>query len=82
MSQPHVVNSYENRRFETVSDRRANQSVSRHGTRQRSYSDHYEYSDGSVVRVHVHDNVRSGGNQFVHVIGGWNPDGSRWGRQD
>ena len=79
MANPSYSHTVENRRFETVSDRHANQTTSG-GTRQRSYSDHHYYTDGSVVREHVHDNARSGGNQFTHVIGGWNADGTRWGR--
>ncbi|WP_156255809.1 hypothetical protein [Sandarakinorhabdus oryzae] len=69
-----------NRVFETVSDRYANQGVAPWQGRQRSYSFHDYYTDGSVVRRHVHDNARSGGNQFQHVIGGWDANGNQWGR--
>ncbi|MCZ8074188.1 MAG: hypothetical protein O9341_08630 [Paucibacter sp.] len=81
MAQPQLVSSTLHRTFETASDRRANQTVGR-GPLQRSYSWRSLYTDGSVVREHVHDNARSGGNQFQHVIGGFNPDGTRWGRND
>ncbi len=70
-----------NRRFQTQQDRYANQTRSSGERRQRSLSIHHYYSDGSVVREHVHNNIRTG-EQFSHVIGGWNPDGTRWGRQD
>jgi hypothetical protein len=80
MAQPFYQGTVTNRVFETVSDRHANQNVAPQGQRQRSYSFHHYYTDGSVVREHVHDNARSGGNQFQHVIGGWSPNGNYWGR--
>jgi hypothetical protein len=82
MAQPEFQGSTVNRTFQTEADRYANQTRAPGEQRQRSRSIHNFYSDGSVVREHVHDNARSGGQQFSHVIGGWNPDGSRWGRQD
>ena len=83
MAQPQVVRSTLHRTFQTAADRVANQAVApRHAPLQRSHSYRTLYTDGSVVREHVHDNARSGGNQFQHVIGGFNPDGSRWGRND
>ncbi|MEJ7807876.1 MAG: hypothetical protein WKG03_18390 [Telluria sp.] len=83
MAQPTLTGTTLHRSFETAADRRANQSVApSHAPLQRSHSYRSLYSDGSVVREHVHDNARSGGNQFQHVIGGFNPDGSRWGRND
>jgi hypothetical protein len=81
MAQPNYTSST-HRVFETAADRYANQNVAPGGRRQRSYSIRYYYEDGSVVREHVHDNARTGGHQFAHVIGGFNPDGSRWGRND
>ncbi len=81
MAQPQLVRSDLHRTFETVSDRQANQTVSNRPL-QRTNSWRSLYTDGSVVREHVHDNARSGGNQFQHVIGGFNPDGTRWGRND
>ena len=76
---PTVVGQVTNRRFQTESDRDANDNRRRGERRQRSHSIHREYSDGSVTRVHRHDNVRSG-DQFEHVIGGWNADGVYRGR--
>lgn len=77
---PTVVGQVTNRRFQTADDRYANQTRAPGEQRQRSHSIHREYSDGSVQRVHRHDNVRNG-NQFEHIIGGWAPDGTPWGRQ-
>lgn len=81
MAQPQLVRSDLHRTFETVSDRQANQTVSKRPL-QRTNSWRSLYTDGSVVREHVHDNARSGGDQFQHVIGGFNQDGTRWGRND
>jgi hypothetical protein len=70
-----------NRRFQTKADRYANQTRASGQQRQRSFSFHDTYSDGSVERRHVHNNIQTG-EQFEHVIGGWNPDGTQWGRVD
>jgi hypothetical protein len=81
MAQPQYVGTQLHRSFETAADQQANQVVA-NWPRQRSHSFRHLYTDGSVVREHVHDNLRSGGQQFQHVIGGINPDGTRWGRND
>ena len=84
MAQPNVVvSTSEHRSFETVQDRLANQAVApTHAPLQRTRSLRDVYTNGAVVRRHVHDNARSGGNQFEHVVGGFHPDGTRWGRND
>jgi hypothetical protein len=82
MAQPNYTGSSTHRTFETRADRHANQNVAQGGQRQRSYSLRHFYDNGSVVREHIHDNARTSGEQFSHVIGGFNSDGSRWGRND
>jgi hypothetical protein len=70
-----------NRVFETVADRAANAGLpSAAQTRQRSFSLERRYRSGSVDRVHVHDNLRTGGRQFEHVIGHWDREGNYSGR--
>ncbi len=80
MAQPQYEGSSVNRTFQTRDDRFANQTRAPGEQRQRSRSIHHYYDDGSVVREHVHDNARSGGQQFSHIIGGWSADGTQWGR--
>jgi hypothetical protein len=79
--QPQIQQTVLHRTFQTAQDVRDNQVVAP-GPLQRTRSFRDLYTDGSVVRRHIHDNVRNGGQQFEHVIGGFNPDGTRWGRND
>ena len=69
-----------NRVFETRDDRAANAGLAPNQTRQRSYSVERRYRSGSVDRVHIHDNARSGNRQFEHVIGHWDRNGNYGGR--
>ena len=77
---PNYESTITNRVFETRDDRNANQNIDPNQRRQRSYSIEGRYRSGSIDRIHVHDNARSGGNQFEHVIGHWDRDGRYTGR--
>ncbi|SDK97428.1 hypothetical protein [Aliiruegeria lutimaris] len=79
---PYDGNTNYERVFETRADRAANAGIEPGQTRQRSYSIERRYRSGSIDRVHIHDNARSGNRQFRHVIGGWDRDGNQWGRND